>query len=75
MKLKIIVGLLFLQCFSVFGHAQTTDTPLNTTILNDSGHYKNVRFAGIFRSQTQFKKLTRVELEILQVVRDRITGS
>ncbi|MEJ7863346.1 MAG: M1 family metallopeptidase, partial [Pyrinomonadaceae bacterium] len=37
MKLKIIVGLLFLHCYSVFGQAQTTETPLNTTILNDSG--------------------------------------
>lgn len=35
MKLKIIVGLLF--CYSVFGQVQTTETPLNTTILNDAG--------------------------------------
>lgn len=35
MKLKIIVGLLF--CFSVFGQAQTSETPLNATILQDSG--------------------------------------
>jgi hypothetical protein len=37
MKLKIIIGLLFLHCFSVFGQTQTAETPLNTTILNDSG--------------------------------------
>src|SRR5215218_10478522 len=37
MKLKIIVGLLFLHCCSVFGQVQTDETPLNTTILNDSG--------------------------------------
>ncbi|MCA1639702.1 MAG: hypothetical protein LC768_15465, partial [Acidobacteria bacterium] len=37
MKLKIIVGLLFLHCYSVFGQAQITETPLNTTILSDSG--------------------------------------
>jgi hypothetical protein len=37
MKLKIIVGLLFLHCYSVFGQVQTTNVPLNTTILNDSG--------------------------------------
>ena len=37
MKLKIIVGLLFLQCYSVFGQVQTTEIPLNTPILNDSG--------------------------------------
>ena len=35
MKLKIIVGLLF-YC-SVLGQTQTTQTPLNTTILTDSG--------------------------------------
>jgi hypothetical protein len=37
MKLKIIVGLLFLHCYSVFGQVQTAETPLNTTILNNSG--------------------------------------
>ena len=37
MKLKIIVGLLLLHYYVVFGQAQTTDTPLNTTILTDSG--------------------------------------
>src|SRR5215203_2043152 len=37
MKLKIIAGLLFLHCCSIFGQAQTTETPLNTTILQDSG--------------------------------------
>jgi hypothetical protein len=37
MKLKIIVGILFLHCYSVFGQGQTIETPLNTTILNDSG--------------------------------------
>ncbi len=37
MKLKIIVGFLFLHCFSVFAQAQTAETSLNTTILNDSG--------------------------------------
>lgn len=37
MKLKNIVGLLFLHCCSVFGQMQTTETPLNSTILSDSG--------------------------------------
>ncbi|HEX8279422.1 MAG TPA: M1 family metallopeptidase [Segetibacter sp.] len=37
MKLKIIVGLLFLHCCSIFGQEQITETPRNTTILNDSG--------------------------------------
>src|SRR5215213_9061218 len=38
MKLKILVGLLFFHSFIVFGQeVQTTETPLNTTILNDSG--------------------------------------
>jgi hypothetical protein len=38
MKLKIIVSLLFLSCYTVFGQVQTTTTPpLNTTILQDSG--------------------------------------
>lgn len=37
MKLKIIIGLLFLNCCFVFGQAQTTETPLNPTILQDSG--------------------------------------
>lgn len=37
MKLKTIVGLLFLHCYSVFGQVQTTEAPINTTILNDSG--------------------------------------
>ncbi|NJM53729.1 MAG: M1 family metallopeptidase [Blastocatellia bacterium] len=35
MKLKIIIGLLFLNSCLVFG--QTTETPLNPTILQDSG--------------------------------------
>jgi hypothetical protein len=35
MKQKIIIGLLF--CYSVFGQVQTTETPLNTTVLQDSG--------------------------------------
>jgi len=35
MKLKFIVGLLF--CCTLFGQAQTTQTPLNTTILQDAG--------------------------------------
>ena len=37
MKLKLIVGLLFLNCAIVFGQVQTTETPLNTAILTDSG--------------------------------------
>src|SRR4051794_15722942 len=38
MKLKIIVGLLFLSCcYSVFGQTQTTETPLSTAVLTDSG--------------------------------------
>jgi hypothetical protein len=43
MKLKIIVGLLF--CCSVFGQAQTAETPLNATIINDSGalHKRAIR--------------------------------
>lgn len=37
MKLKIIIGLLFLHCSFVFGQTQTTETPLNDAILKDSG--------------------------------------
>jgi hypothetical protein len=37
MNLKIIIVLLFLHCYSIFGQAQTAETPLNATILNDSG--------------------------------------
>src|SRR4028119_915003 len=37
MRLKIIVGILLLHCYSVFGQVQTIETPLNTIILNDSG--------------------------------------
>ncbi len=37
MKLQIIIGLLFLSCYTVFGQTQTNGTLLNTTILNDSG--------------------------------------
>ena len=37
MKLKIIVGFLFLNCCIVFGQPQIAKPPLNTTILNDSG--------------------------------------
>ncbi len=37
MKLKIIIGLLFLNCYTVFGQVQTAPSPLNTTILTDSG--------------------------------------
>lgn len=37
MKLKIIIGLLFLNCTLVFGQTQTTETSLNQTILQDSG--------------------------------------
>ncbi len=37
MKLKIIIGLLFLNCYVVFGQVQTTETPLNPAILQDSG--------------------------------------
>jgi hypothetical protein len=37
MKLKIIIGLLFLHCCSVFGQVQTDEAPLNTAILQDSG--------------------------------------
>ncbi len=37
MKLKVIVGLLLLNCSLVFGQTQTTETPLNPAILQDSG--------------------------------------
>jgi hypothetical protein len=37
MKLKIIIGLLFLHCSVVFGQIETTETPLNAAILKDSG--------------------------------------
>lgn len=37
MKLKLIIGLLFLNCYVVFGQVQTTETSLNPTILQDSG--------------------------------------
>lgn len=37
MKIKLIIGLLLLNCGFVFGQAQTTETPLNPTILQDSG--------------------------------------
>jgi hypothetical protein len=37
MKLKILGGLLFLHCYIVFGQVPTNETPLNTTVLNDSG--------------------------------------
>ena len=37
MKIKIIIGLLLLNCTFVFGQGQTTETPLNPTILKDSG--------------------------------------
>jgi hypothetical protein len=41
MKIKLIVGLLFLHCCVVFGQAQTAvETPLNAAILNDSGAAK-----------------------------------
>lgn len=37
MKIKIIIGLIFLNCCVVFGQTQTTETPLNPTILQDAG--------------------------------------
>ena len=37
MKLKIITGLILLNCCVVFGQTQPTVTPLNATILKDSG--------------------------------------
>jgi hypothetical protein len=37
MKIKTIIGVLFLGCYTVFGQVQTTETSLNTTILKDSG--------------------------------------
>ena len=40
MKIKIIIGLIFLNCCVVFGQTQTTETPLNKAILQDSGAAK-----------------------------------
>lgn len=37
MKLKIIIGFLFLHCYVVFGQVQSTETPLSTAILTDAG--------------------------------------
>jgi hypothetical protein len=37
MKIKMIVGLLFLNCSLVFGQVQTPENPLNPIILKDSG--------------------------------------
>lgn len=37
MKIKLIIGLLLLNSCLVFGQSQTIETPLNTTILKDSG--------------------------------------
>jgi hypothetical protein len=37
MKIKLIIGLLLLNCVFVFGQTQTTETSLNPTILQDSG--------------------------------------
>ena len=37
MKLKIFIGLLLLSCGVVFGQVQTTETPLDPAILQDSG--------------------------------------
>ncbi len=37
MKIKTIIGVLFLGCYTVFGQVQTTETSLNATILKDSG--------------------------------------
>ena len=37
MKIKLIIGFLFINCCVVFGQSQTTETPLNPIILQDSG--------------------------------------
>lgn len=37
MKLHILIGLMLLSCFVVFGQVQTTEAPLSPTILQDSG--------------------------------------